>query len=405
METSQIIQLQLVILTGAIVAIVARRLRIPYTVGLVVAGSIIALLHLRLGPAFSRELLFDVLLPPLIFEAALYIRWGELRRDLGVISTFATVGVVLSAAVTFAIMHYGAGWGTEPSLLFSVLIAATDPVSVIASFKEANVRGRLKLLVEAESLFNDGTAAVAFAIALAFVSNTEVTTGGIVATACLSIFGGIGVGVLVGGAAYLVIGRTKDHLVELSMTSVAAYGSFWIAEHFHMSGILATTAAGILLGNLRSVGNITERGEEYIQSFWDFAAFVANTVIFLMLGITAAYQDFVDALWPITIGIVAVLLGRAVSVYGCSTLFAWRDRRVRWPQQHVMFWGGLRGALALALALSIPESAPYRQSVLTVTFGVVAFSVIVQGTSIQWLIRYLRPTKSTPEDRLEPAES
>src|SRR6478736_3605262 len=148
METSQIIQLQLVILTGAIVAIVARRLRIPYTVGLVVAGFIIALLHLRLGPAFSRELLFDVLLPPLIFEAALYIRWGELRRDLAVISTFATVGVVLSAAVTFAIMRYGVGWGTEPSLLFSVLIAATDPVSVIASFKEANVKGRLKLLVE-----------------------------------------------------------------------------------------------------------------------------------------------------------------------------------------------------------------------------------------------------------------
>jgi len=405
METSQIIQLQLVILTGAIVAIVARRLRIPYTVGLVVAGFIIALLHLRLGPAFSRELLFDVLLPPLIFEAALYIRWGELRRDLAVISTFATVGVVLSAAVTFAIMRYGAGWGTEPSLLFSVLIAATDPVSVIASFKEANVKGRLKLLVEAESLFNDGTAAVAFAIALAFVANAEVTTGGIIASAGLSIFGGIAIGILIGGAAYFVIGRTKDHLVELSMTSVAAYGSFWIAEHFHMSGILATTAAGILLGNLSIVGNITERGEEYIQTFWDFAAFIANTVIFLMLGITAAYQDFVDALWPIAIAIVAVLLGRAVAVYGCSAFFSWRDRRVRWAQQHVMFWGGLRGALALALALSIPESAPYRQSVLTVTFGVVAFSVIVQGTSIQWLIRYLRPTKSTPEDRPEPAES
>jgi len=403
METSQIIQLQLVILTGAIVAMVARRLRVPYTVGLVLAGFAIAVLHLQLGPPFSRELLFDVLLPPLIFEAAIYIRWAELRRDLGVIGTFATVGVVLSAAVTYAIMHYVAGWSAEPSLLFGVLIAATDPVSVIASFKEADVRGRLKLLVEAESLFNDGTAAVAFAIALAFVGDVGLTAVGLAAAAALSIFGGIAVGLLTGAATYFIIGRTNDYLVELSMTSVAAYGSFWIAEHFHMSGILATTAAGILMGNLGRLGHVTQRGEEYIRSFWDFAAFVANTVIFLMLGITAGYQDFVDARWPIAIAIVAVLLGRAVAVYGCSGIFAWRERCVRWPQQHVMFWGGLRGALALALALSIPESAPYRQSVLTATFGVVAFSVVVQGTSIQWLIRYLRPAKSTVVDRPEPA--
>jgi CPA1 family monovalent cation:H+ antiporter len=404
MDTSDILKLQLVILTGAIVAIVARRLRIPYTVGLVVAGFLLTVMHVQLGLTFSRELLFDVLLPPLIFEAALYIRWDELRRDLAVIGTFATVGVVLSAGVTSAMLHFVLGWELEPSLLFGVLIAATDPVSVIATFKEAKVRGRLKLLVEAESLFNDGTAAVAFAIALAFVANGGLSFANAAGMAALSIFGGLASGLAIGGAAYFIMGRTNDHLVELSMTSVAAFGAFWFAEHFQMSGILATTAAGVLLGNLREFGSISTRGEEYIRSFWDFAAFVANTVIFLVLGITAAYQDLLDSWWPIVIAVVAVLIGRAVSVYPCSALFAWSERKLPFRQQHVMFWGGLRGALALALALSIPESVPQAHGIRTVTFGVVAFSVIVQGTSIQWLIRYLRPPqKPGASDTPEPA--
>ncbi|MFL6375159.1 MAG: cation:proton antiporter [Pyrinomonadaceae bacterium] len=406
METSEIVKLQLVILTGAIVAIVARRLRIPYTVGLVAAGFLLAVFHVQLGLTFSRELLFDVLLPPLIFEAALYIGWEELRRDLAVIGTFATVGVVLSAAVTAGVMHLVLGWELEPAILFGVLIAATDPVSVIATFKEAKVRGRLRVLVEAESLFNDGTAAVGFAIALVFASNGGLSFASAIGMAVLSIFGGIASGVLIGGAAYLIIGRTNDHLVELSMTSVAAFGSFWFAEHFQMSGILATTAAGLLLGNLRGFGSITERGEAYIRTFWDFAAFIANTVIFLVLGITAAYQDLADTLGPIAVAIVAVLVGRAVAVYPCSAAFAWSERRILPAQQHVMFWGGLRGALALALALSIPDSVPMSHTIRTVTFGVVAFSVIVQGTSIQWLIRYLRPAgKRTGEDTSEPVAS
>ena len=403
METSEILKLQVVILTGAIVAIVARRLRIPYTVGLVVAGFLLTVLHVQLGLTFSRELLFDVLLPPLIFEAALYIRWDELRRDLVVIGTFATVGVVLSAAVTSGVMHFVLGWDFEPSVLFGILIAATDPVSVIATFKEAKVRGRLRLLVEAESLFNDGTAAVAFAIALAFAANGGLSFATSLGMAALSIFGGLATGILIGGAAYLIIGRTNDHLVELSMTSVAAFGSFWLAEHFQMSGILATTAAGLLLGHMGGLGSVTARGEESIRSFWDFAAFVANTVIFLVLGITAVYQDLAGTLTPIGIAILAVLIGRAVAVYPCSAIFEWSDRKVPFRQQHVMFWGGLRGALALALALSIPESLPQSHAIRTVTFGVVAFSVIVQGTSIQWLIRYLRPQpKSTVADNGEP---
>ncbi|PYS88367.1 MAG: sodium:proton exchanger [Acidobacteria bacterium] len=396
MEFLHIEQVLLIVLLGALVALAARRLRIPYTVGLVIAGLLASFLPVSFGFSLSKELLFNILLPPLIFEAALYIQWKELRRDLPLIFTYATVGVLLSAAVTAVFMHYVAGWGWEASALFAVLIAATDPVSVIATFKEAKVEGRLRLLVEAESLFNDGTAAVAFALVLAYANGQTLTFSGSAWMLAGSVFGGIICGLLVGGFAYFVIGQTSDHLVELSMTTVAAFGSFWLAEHFHMSGILATTAAGLLMGNFTALGTMTEKGEQSVGHFWDFAAFVVNAVIFIILGVNAAYQNFALFLWPILVAIFAVLAGRAIAVYPCSAAFRASRLYVSANHQHVLFWGGLRGALALALALGIPASLPYSQEIQTVTFGVVAFSVFVQGLTIPSLLRRLG---EMPENR------
>jgi CPA1 family monovalent cation:H+ antiporter len=341
------------------------------------------------------------LLPPLIFEAALYIRWNELRKDLPVIITYATLGVLLSAGVTAAIMHFALGWVWQAAILFGVLIAATDPVSVIATFKEAKVEGRLRLLVEAESLFNDSTAAVAFTVALAFGMGEALGFGSSVMMMLLSVGGGILSGLLFGGLALLIIARTEDNLVELAMTTLAAFGSFWLAEHFHLSGILAATTAGLLVGNMTVFGLITAKGEESIAHFWDFAAFVVNAIIFIILGINVAYQDFAKAGLLIIIAIVAVIIGRAVAVYPCSILFEWSSLKIDKAHQHIMFWGGLRGALALALALGVPDSLPYRQEILTVTFGVIAFSVFVQGLTVTPLLRRLGqiPTRSgEPED-------
>src|SRR4051795_10618822 len=155
MEAAVIEQFILLIVVGAVVAIAAHRLRIPYTVGLVVAGIVLAFLPLHIDFPFSKDFLFQVLLPPLIFEAALYIDWRELRRDLLVVITYATLGVVVAAALTAAVMHFIVSWEWPAAVVFGVLIAATDPVSIIATFKEAKVEGRLRLLVESESLFND----------------------------------------------------------------------------------------------------------------------------------------------------------------------------------------------------------------------------------------------------------
>jgi CPA1 family monovalent cation:H+ antiporter len=386
--------IEIILLIGVVVAIIARRLKVPYTVGLVVAGIVIAFLPLGFEVEFSKELLFKILLPPLIFEAALYIHWKELKRDLLPVVTFASAGVLISAGTTATIMHFVVGWEWTMSALFGVLIAATDPVSVIATFKEAKVEGRLRLLVEAESLFNDSTAAVAFAIALTFAMGQSMTVGNAALALVLSVAGGIASGLVVGWSCLFIAGRTKDHLVEIALTTIAAFGSFWLAEQFsysgvHLSGVLAAMTAGLLVGNTNELGFVTEKGEESIEHFWEFAAFVVNSIVFIILGISEAGQSFLASATAIAVAILAVIIARGLAIYPISMAFSFTRWNIERPHQHVLFWGGLRGALALALALGIPESVPYRGEILTVTFGVVAFSVFAQGLTMTPLLARL----------------
>lgn len=378
---------ELLLLIAAVVAILAQRLRLPYTVGLVFAGIVLALLPFAPNIQLTKELIFNAFLPPLIFEATFYINWKELHKDLPVVLTLATVGVILSAGITTVGMHYLAHWDWVPSLLFGVLIAATDPVSVIATFKESGVHGRLRQLVEAESLFNDSTAAVAFGIAIAIATGGNLSPIGIAQSLVVTIIGGLGCGALVAGAVLALAGRTEDHLVEITFTTIAAYGSFLLAEHLHVSGVLATLTAGLIVGNIGSLGAISDKGREAVESFWEYAAFVVNSLIFLLMGMLEAHQNFTSVLIPIVIGIVFVTLGRAVSTYFCCAFFMRSTLQVKPAHQHVLFWGGLRGALALALALGLPPELPYRNEIVTVSFAVVAFSIFVQGLTITPLLR------------------
>jgi monovalent cation:H+ antiporter, CPA1 family len=348
----------LLLLIAAVVAMLTRRVRLPYSVGLVAAGIFLAVSPFAPKISLTKDLIFTALLPPLLFEAAFNIQWNQLRRDFSVIVVLATLGVALSACVTALGMHLLAHWQWLGALVFGVLIAATDPVSVIAVFKEAKAHGRLLLLIEAESLFNDGTAAVAFVVVVAMVSGQQLTSLEITAMLLKSIGGGILCGGTVALGALLLAGRTDDHLVEITFTTVAAYGSFLLADHFGLSGVLATIAAGIVVGNFKSFGTISDRGKEAVQAFWEYAAFVANSLVFLLIGMHEAHQDFV-AIWrPAAIAIVLVTLGRAVAIYPCCLLFSRSARSVTMKHQHILLWGGLRGAVALALALGTSPRIP-----------------------------------------------
>jgi len=381
--------IEILLLVAAVVAMLARRLRLPYTVGLALAGLALALFKSKLNVELTKELIFTAFLPPLIFEAAFHMHWRELKQDLAPVLVLATVGVLMAASITAAGIYFVAGWPFAAALLLGILISATDPVSVIATFKEAGVKGRLRLLVEAESLFNDGTVAVLFAVALAVVAGGQVSALGVTQSFFVTFFGGIVCGAIVGGIALLLAGRTDDHLVEITFTTVAAYGSFLLAEHFHLSGVLATLTAGVLIGNTGSLGAITDKGREAVESFWEYVGFVVNSLIFLLIGLRLGLEKL-SAVWlPTLIVIVFVTLGRAVAVYACCALFRRSKLRVSRNHQHVLFWGGLRGALALALALGLPNDTPLHDDIISVSFAVVAYSVIVQGLTMTPLLRRL----------------
>ncbi len=379
--------LESLLLVAGVVAIVVRRLHLPYSVGLVVAGLILALL-----PAFphfelTKELVFSAFLPPLVFEAALHIQWKELRSNLGVVLTLATVGVLLAAAITMVGMHFIVHWDWNSAALFGILIAATDPVSVIATFKEAGVKGRLRLLVESESLLNDSTVAVLFGLVLVVATGSSIDISQMVQNLALTVVGGILCGVLVGGGVIFLAGGTDDPLIELTFTTVAAYGSFLLAEHFHLSGVLASLTAGLLVGNVGALTAISAKGREAVKSFWEYIAFVVNSLIFILIGIEGLHQAFGTVLVGTLVAIVLVIIGRAAAIYLCCAFYSRSKLRITWPHQHILFWGGLRGALALALALGLPAEITHHAEIVTIAFAVVGFSIFIQGLSIPPLLR------------------
>ena len=341
------INLGLILLVASVVAIISRRIRLPYTVGLVAAGILLARAPIISDRILSPEVIFTILLPPLIFEAALQIRWAPFRKDLPVVLVLAFVGVAIGALIVAAGMHWLIGWSWISALLFGVLIAATDPVSVIATFKETKVADRLSLLVEAESLLNDGAAAVGFAVLLVVARSGHADVVSLSTLLLWKAIGGLVIGGGVAGALLLLAGRADDHLVEITLTTIAAYGAFLIAERVGTSGVLASLTAGMVVGNIGWRGYISQRGRGHVLAFWEYAAFLANSIVFILIGLHEAAQAPGLLTKTTLIAIALALLGRVAAVYPISALFVGSRLALSFQYQHVLFWGGLRGALGL----------------------------------------------------------
>ncbi|MER8491553.1 cation:proton antiporter [Mesorhizobium australicum] len=350
MNDLSILALGMILLTASLVAMISRRLQLPYSVGLVAAGIALGFMPGVVELPLSRNLIFTVFLPPLIFQAALAIEWRHFRLNLPVTVLLAFPGVAIAAAVVAAGMHFLLGWTWIGAGLFGVLIAATDPVSVIAAFKETKIQPRLALLVESESLLNDGAAAVGFGILAAMAAGAEATPLSIAASLFWTVAGGIASGAVVAAVLLLIAGRTEDHLVEITLTTIAAYGSFLLAEDLGMSGVLATLTAGLIGGH---------------EAHQPLGIFAGTSVVAITL----------------------VLVGRTLAIYPFCALLAATPLKLDASYQHILVWGGLRGALALALALALPDDVAERSQIIVVAFAVVAFSIFIQGLSVPWLIR------------------
>ncbi|MGA7934921.1 MAG: sodium:proton antiporter, partial [Kovacikia sp.] len=364
--------------------------KIPYTLLLVIVGLGLAFLDVRLVN-LSPGLILSIFLPPLVFEAAWNLQWSRLKRDLIPICLFAIVGVLISIAGITVGLNQVIGISLPTALLIGASLSATDPVSVVALFRELGVDKRLSTLMEGESLFNDGMAIVAFSFLLSFALGTAHLQAQMVLIQFLTVVGiGIGVGCLIGyGISYLTQ-RFDLPLVEQSLTLVSAYGTYLLIEDLGGSGVIGVVTMGLILGNFGSRIGMNPRTRIIVTEFWDFLAFFVNSIVFLLIGDQIHFSILGNNLGTIAATIGAMLLTRAVAVYGLG----WLSNRMTHsdispPDQTILWWGGLRGSVSIALALSIPATLPEREGIIATVFGAVLFTLLMQGLTIPPLLKGL----------------
>ncbi|MEM9118248.1 MAG: sodium:proton antiporter [Cyanobacteria bacterium P01_F01_bin.56] len=363
---------------------------IPYTLLLLLVGLGLATLDVRLIN-LSPELILFIFLPPLLFEAAWNIKWSNLKRDWLPIGLFAIVGVIICVGGLFLGLQQFAGASLATALLVGAGLSATDPVSVVALFRELGVDKRLTTLMEGESLFNDGVAVVAYNLLLGIALGVEQFDIPVTISRFLVFVGiGLSVGGLIGfGISYLTQ-RFDLPLVEQSLTLVSAYGTYLVAEQLGGSGVIAVVTTGLILGNFGSRIGMSPRTRLSVSEFWEFVAFFVNSIVFLLIGDQVIFDGLIENLDTILIAILVMTVARAVSIFSLSALSNWLgDSDITVPNQVVLCWGGLRGSVSVALALSVPESLAEREDIIAIIFGVMLFTLLVQGLTTKPLLQFL----------------
>jgi monovalent cation:H+ antiporter, CPA1 family len=385
----------LLVAASTVVAILTQRNAIlPYSVGLVVLGLAVAALNLPVQIQIGHELLLSVLLPGLVFEAAYRTDLRHLWPSSAAVAFLALPGVLVTAAVVALVVDAVTGIGFVLAFLVGTMLAATDPAAVIAVVSRLRAPPQLVTLIEAESLFNDGTGIVIFALALTAVG-AEVQPAGMVADLITTVVVSSLIGALVGFVASRGVIRVTDHLVELTISLVAAYGSYFIAVRLGQSGLIATVVCGLLFGSYGRRVGITERGAEAMDTVWEFAAYLLTTLVFLLIGLSINLPQLGAAALPIVAALLALLIARGAVVYlmlgGGSRLVA----RLGWVRPmpgawlHLIAWSGLRGAVSVALALSLPADLPHRDLLQGIVFGCVLLTLVIQGSTASLLVRRL----------------
>ena len=381
---------------ATVVAIAVGRTRVPYTVALVVVGLIVGSFDLVSPPHLTKDLLFAVFLPGLIFEAAYNLHVSELRRGWRMVTVLAGPGIIVAILVTglvtawlIRLLGLDPAFSWRDGLVFAALVSATDPIAVVSLFRKLGVSPRLTTLVEAESLFNDGTSIVALTLILAFVSGESTSVGGLAGRFFVVVLGGAVVGGVIAYAIVRVTKRINDPMIEITLTTIAAYGSFVGAESLGLSGVIATVCAGLILGTTGRESAFSPETRVTADAFWQYIAFALNSIVFLLIGFETRAVRLLSSAAMIAIGFAVVLGARLLVVAGSAALLHKSDERIPARWMALITWGGLRGALAMVLALALPVDIPQRALLIDMTFGVVVLSLLVQGLSIPWITPHL----------------
>lgn len=374
---------------ATVVAMMSRYVKIPYALALVITGLIAGATGLFHQVSLDPHILFVIFLPPLLFDAAINMSLNVLAKNWKPVSIYAVAGTIVAAIITGLMMHYILGLPLASALVFGALIAPTDPISVIAVLKELKVGKNLSMIMEAESVFNDGVAIVLFTILVSFASGDNVTIANGLSSFITVAVGGAALGTAVGLAASRVTREFDDHLLEIMLTTIVAFGSYLLAEWLHVSGVISVVAAGLVVGSYGMQTGMSATTRLAVNSFWEYAAFAVNSIVFLLVGFEVTLVN----LWPmiplIMLAFLIVLVGRAAAIYLLGPLIKWSGYKIPPKWQHMLFWGGLRGAIPMALALSLDRSFPARNEILLLTFGVVLFSLLLQGLTTKTLIKKL----------------
>ncbi len=378
------------------VAVLAKRIHLPYTIALMGVGLALGAAHLLNAPKISQEILYTIFLPGLIFEAAIHLRSSEMTKEFWIVTVLVIPGVIISTLATAAVLIPVSVEFTQIdtitwplAILFGAAVAATDPVSVVSIFKELGAPRRLRILIESESLLNDGTSIVVFILAMQYLQGHLSSFD----ASMINFFRIVGLGLLVGTIVGLLASVTMQHLddamITITVTTVAAYGSFLIADNLGVSGVMSTVATGLICGNKGFSQTIFPSIRITTETFWEYIAFALNSLIFLLMGFAINLQMLWE-LWPIVlIAYGSVLVARFVVVTGTWALFYPTKLHFPFRWSIAMEWGGLRGALSMVLALSLPDTMAFKEVIVTLVFGVVLLSLFIQGLTMTPLLKML----------------
>lgn len=393
MEHSESLNIHIltILITVAIcVGVVVKWIRLPYSIALTLAGLAMGVFHVIPPVTMTPELILLVFLPSLLFEASWNLDLQILRSVVRPVLMFATVGVVLSTFVVGAILNSFLGIDYRHALLFGAMVAATDPISVLALFKKMGAEPRLTTILEGESLLNDGTAVVLFRLLLA----AAVTGGALdwynIGTSFLLVtIGGTVLGAVIGWLASQITRYFDDHLLEITLTLIVAYGTYLVAEQLQVSSVIAVLVAGMVVGNYGSRVSMSPTTRIAVNSFWEYAAFIAESLVFLLIGLQIKFDLLVKYAPVIGVAILAILVSRLLVIYGLSMLVPSKKSPVPLAWKHLLYWGGLRGSLCMAMALSLPANFEFREMLIVTTFGIVLFTLFAQGLTIEALVNFL----------------
>ena len=403
----------ILILTAAFSYINTRFIKLPATIGVMLISLVCSLLLLgigRLNPALIERpvavirsldfetLLMRVMLSFLLFAGAIHIDVKKLRREFAPIATYATVGVVLSTGIIGILMSFIFGWFGLPvpliyCFLFGALISPTDPIAVLGILKDAKIPSSLEIKIAGESLFNDGVGVVIFAslLEIALLGTENLSVGDIAVLFVKEAGGGIIWGLLLGYLVFYLLRSIDQYQVEVLITLAMVMGGYLLASFLHVSGPLAMVVAGIIIGNKGKMEAMSDTTKDYVIKFWELIDEILNALLFLLIGFEMIVLSFhSQTIWIGLISVVVVLAARWLSVFLPTLILSFR-RKIERSLIPILTWGGLRGGISVALALSLPRSE-IRNTFVSITYIIVVFSILVQGLTIGKLAKRLNPS-------------